>query len=88
MENLLSKIWKIGLIILVLTLIFGIVIIIIIGVSSVATLGLTWIYAKSTGQSYEMSCHTSDFIWKMNQWGKQSLVIGIILFLLISALSA
>ena len=86
MENLLSKIWKVGLVLIVLTLVFGVMALVVLGVASASIVGLTFIYAHMTGQSYEMVCHHSDFIWNMNQWGKQALIIGVVLFLIGSAL--
>jgi hypothetical protein len=82
MENLFSKLWKIGLVILILSLVFGATAIILIGVLSVVIVLLTFGYAKMTGESYEMVCHHSDFIWAMNQWGKSAIIISGILILL------
>jgi hypothetical protein len=83
MENLFSKIWKIGLVLIVLTLVFGTAVLIAVGVLSVVTVGLTFLYAQVTGQSYEMVCHTSDFVWNMNQWGKSALVVGAVILLVV-----
>ncbi len=86
MENLFSKLWKVGLALIVLTLIFGVMALVVLGVASAVVVGFTFIYAQMTGQSYEMVCHHSDFVWNMNQWGKQALVIGVVISLIVLAI--
>ena len=43
---------------------------------------LTWIYAQITDRSYDSVCDTSDLIYRLNQIGKWTIVIGLGFFLI------
>jgi len=82
MENIFNKLWKVGLVIIVLTIAFGgIVLITISTLSAFIVLG-TYGYSLMTNQDYEMVCHHSNFIWNMNQWGKATLLICSVVLLI------
>ncbi len=51
-----------------------------LAIASIAIVPITWIWGLLTGQSYERVCDNSEIIYKLNQLGKWSIVIGIAVF--------
>jgi hypothetical protein len=51
-----------------------------LAIASIAIVPITWIWGLLTGQSYERVCDNSEIIYKLNQLGKWSIVIGISVF--------
>jgi hypothetical protein len=70
------------LIVVLVLILFGMSALIFISVISSLIVPLTYIWSLVSGQSYEMACHSSDFVWKMNQWGKISLSLIVIITLI------
>ena len=53
-----------------------------VAIFSAAVVPLTWIWGLITGQSYDRVCDNSEVIYKLNQIGKWTIVIGIAICLI------
>jgi hypothetical protein len=53
-----------------------------LAILSASIVPLTWFWGLLTGQSYDRVCDNSEIIYKLNQLGKWTIVIGLSLFLL------
>ena len=53
-----------------------------VAIFSAAVVPLTWIWGLITGQSYDRVCDNSEVIYKLNQIGKWTIVIGIAICLM------
>lgn len=47
-----------------------------VAIFSAAVVPLTWMWGLITGQSYDRVCDNSEVIYKLNQIGKWTIVIG------------
>jgi hypothetical protein len=54
-----------------------------VAVLSAAIVPLTWIWGLLTGQSYDRVCDNSEVVYKLNQIGKWTIVIGLSIGLLV-----
>jgi hypothetical protein len=75
------------LLLILVILAFGGIILIAIALMSALIVPLTFLWGLITGQSYDRVCDNSEFIYRLNQYGKWSLLIvfGIaLMFLLFS----
>lgn len=61
-------------ILVILTLIFGLTLFLSIAALSAVIVPLTFIFGLCTGQSYDRVCDNSEIVYKLNQLGKWSLV--------------
>ncbi len=52
-----------------------------LAILSASIVPLTWIWGLLTGQSYDRVCDNSEIVYKLNQLGKWTIVIGLSLFL-------
>ena len=52
-----------------------------LAILSASIVPLTWIWGLITGQSYDRVCDNSEIIYKLNQFGKWTIAIGISLLL-------
>jgi hypothetical protein len=48
-----------------------------IAIMSAAIVPITWIFGVFTGQSYDRVCDNSEIVYRLNQVGKWTIVIGI-----------
>lgn len=53
-----------------------------VAIFSAAVVPLTWMWGLITGQSYDRVCDNSEVIYKLNQIGKWTIVIGIAICLI------
>ena len=53
-----------------------------VAIFSAAVVPLTWMWGLITGQSYDRVCDNSEVIYKLNQIGKWTIVIGIAICLM------
>lgn len=58
-------------------LIFFSSVFIALAVLSMAIVPLTWLWGLATGQSYDRVCDNSELVYRLNQFGKISLSVGI-----------
>jgi len=73
--SLSSVISLLVILIIILAILFSSVLI-SIAIISAAIVPITWIFAKISGQSYDRVCDNSQIVYKLNQVGKWTLVIG------------
>jgi len=52
-----------------------------LAILSASIVPLTWIWGLLTGQSYDRVCDNSEIVYKLNQLGKWTIVIGLSLLL-------
>jgi len=64
------------LLLILVILAFGGIILIAIALMSALIVPLTFLWGLITGQSYDRVCDNSEFIYRLNQYGKWSLLIG------------
>ena len=50
-----------------------------IAIMSAAIVPITWLFGVFTGQSYDRVCDNSEIVYRLNQVGKWTIVIGIAL---------
>lgn len=48
-----------------------------VAIAAAAIVPLTWIWGLLTGQSYDRVCDNSEIIYRLNQLGKWTIVIGL-----------
>lgn len=48
-----------------------------VAIAAAAIVPLTWIWGFLTGQSYDRVCDNSEIIYRLNQLGKWTIVIGL-----------
>lgn len=64
------------LLLILVILAFGGIILIAIALISALIVPLTFLWGLITGQSYDRVCDNSEFIYRLNQYGKWALIIG------------
>jgi hypothetical protein len=48
-----------------------------IAIMSAAIVPITWLFGVFTGQSYDRVCDNSEIVYRLNQVGKWTIVIGL-----------
>jgi len=48
-----------------------------VAIMSAAIVPITWIFGLFTGQSYDRVCDNSEIVYRLNQVGKWTIVIGL-----------
>jgi len=71
-----KAIFLLVLLLISLVLIFGGVFI-IVAIMSASIVPLTWVYGLISGQSYNRVCDNSEIVYRLNQLGKWTIVVGI-----------
>lgn len=64
------------LLLVLVILVFGGMVILAIALISALIVPLTFLWGLFTGQSYDRVCDNSEFIYRLNQYGKWALIIG------------
>lgn len=70
------------LLLVLVILAFGGMVILAIALISALIVPLTFLWGLFTGQSYDRVCDNSEFIYRLNQYGKWSSLVGVGIFLM------
>ena len=67
---------------IILAIAFGGVVVLALEIVSALIVPMTYLWGMITNQSYDRVCDNSEIVYRLNQWGKWTLLIALGMFVI------